>query len=415
MRSQKHVGALRGCQLCSSKNLRSVLPLGHQPIVQNYLSRKQLNEPETTYPLNLYRCRQCGLLQLNHVIDPTAVFPRNYLYRTGLTNALIKNFGELADTLEKKYALKPNDLIVDIGSNDGTLLQGFKKKGMRVMGVEPTNAAKDAVKNGIPTIQDFFSEKTVRAITGKYGPARIVTATNVFAHINDVPRLARNIGALMAKDGIFVSESQYFLDTFKKLEFDCVYHEHLRFYTLKPLAKVLSLSGLTMVDVEKISTHGGSIRVYAAKGAQRASPRIRTLIAAEEKAGLYDEHALRNFAKRIQNAKHDLVSLVLACRKKGRVVGVGSPARSNTLLGYTGIDCDILDYVFEKNGSPKIGFFTPGTHIPVVDEKYFLRDRPEYALVLSWHLGNELMKKLRELGYTGKFIVPLPKPHVASV
>lgn len=412
MKSQQFVGAVTRCQVCASRDLHMVLRYGNLPIVQSYLAPGELQNPEPTYPLNLVHCARCRLLQLDYVVDPKLVFPKNYPYRTGLTNMLIRNFRALADKVVPEYGMKSGDLVIDIGSNDGSLLVGFKEKGMRVLGVEPTDAAKVANKNKIPTLQKFFSLAVARQIVKKYGKAKLVTATNVFAHINNAPDLSKAVSALLADDGVFVSESQYFADTFEKLEFDCVYHEHLRFYTLKPLMYLHELGGMHVVDAERISAAGGSIRVYATKKKQSVKLSVKALVAAEEKQGLYNMESLRGFAARAAQAKRDIVSLVLECRKKGRVVGLGSPARANTLLGYTHIDKDMLDYAVEKTGSPKIGLLTPGTHIPVADEKRLFAEQPEYALVLSWHIGEELMKLMRKFGYKGKFIMPLPQPRV---
>jgi len=415
MKSQQHIGRIKRCQICAGKNLEIVLSLGHQPVVQEYLTAEQLHEPEVTYPLNFCRCANCGLLQLDYIVEPKIVFPKTYPYRTGLTNMLIRNFRELANRLEKKYRLKTKDLIVDIGSNDGTLLQSFKKKGRRVLGIEPTDAAKEANKNGIPTLQVYLNKAAVQKTLKKYGPARLVIATNVFAHINNVPELMGNIKNLLADNGVFVSESQYLMDIFAKLEFDTIYHEHLRFYALKPLTKLFRLHGMSLVDAERISAAGGSIRVYALKGRHPMSARAKKLIAAEIKAGLYNTRRLLSWAEQIRQAKRDLVALVLQCKKTGgRVVGIGSPARSNTLLGFTHIDSTILDYACEKSGSPKIGLYTPGTHIPVVSEARLFNDQPEYALILSWHIGKELMRLLRKNGYNGKFIMPLPTPRIVK-
>jgi len=411
----RNTGHLLECQLCLHKNLKTILSLGHQPVVQEYLTKDDLHKPEVTYPLNLCRCSRCGLLQLDYIVDPKIVFPAHYPYRTGLTNMLIRNFRSLADLLEKNYQLTQKDLIVDIGSNDGTLLEGFKAKGMRVLGIEPTDAAKVANKYGITTLQEYLNKETTKKVLKKYGRARIVTATNVFAHINNVPQLMSNIKGLLTADGVFVSESQYLMDIFEKLEFDTVYHEHLRFYSLKPLARLFAAHGCSLVDAERISAAGGSIRVYARLGKHPMSARAKKLMATEEKAGLYDPIVLQQWAERIIRAKNDLVALLLRCKKTGaRIAGVGSPARSNTLLGFTKINEHLLEYACEKSGSPKIGLYTPGTHLLVVDEKQLLLDQPEYALILSWHIGEELIKILRKQGYKGKFIMPLPKPIIIS-
>lgn len=401
------------CQICGNKKLELVLDLGHQPIVQAYLTKEQLHQAETTYPLHFCHCSGCGLLQLDSIVDPELVFPKNYPYRTGLTNMLVRNFRELANSLGKKYNLSKKDLIIDIGSNDGTLLQGFKEKGMRVLGVEPTDAAKTANKNGIPTIQEYFSKKTVQKILKKYGKAKIVTATNVFAHIPDPVGLTKNIKSLLAPDGVFVSESQYLMDIVEKFEFDTIYHEHLRFYSLKPLIKLFALVGMSMADAERISAAGGSIRVYAVNGKTLMSERARKLIREEERAGLYSGKKWKEFAAKAINAKNKLLLLLLGLKQKNaKIVGVTSSARSNTLLGFTKIDSQILDYSVEKAGSPKIGLFTPGTHIPVFEESKLFKEQPDYALVLSWHIGEELMKILRKNGYKEKFIMPLPKAKI---
>ncbi|MBI2096558.1 MAG: class I SAM-dependent methyltransferase [Candidatus Sungbacteria bacterium] len=415
MSVRNYTGFVKRCQICNNPELTEILSLGHQPIVQHYLTKQELFSPESAYPLTLVQCGRCGLVQLNYIIEPSKVFPADYPYRTGMTNMLIKNFQELAETTARLGFLKKGDLIVDIGSNDGTLLQAFKEKGMRVLGVEPTNAAKVANARGIKTLQQFFSANSVKTILKKYGPARIITATNVFAHINDAASLVKNIKALMDDESVFISESQYLMDIIEKLEFDTIYHEHLRIYSLKPIRHLFEMYNLSLVDAERISAAGGSIRVYARKGKYPMSTRVKKLMAAEKKAGLHDEKTLMLFAQKTYRAKNDLLALLLKCKKSGgRIVGLTSSARSNTLLGFSHIDNTLLDYLCEKKGSPKIGLYTPGTHIPVVDEAVLFKEQPEYALVLSWHIGEELIKIMRSRGYKGKFILPLPVAKVVS-
>jgi len=413
--SSKYVGPVRECQICGNKKLTPFLSLGHQPVVQEYLTKERLLEAEATYPLALVFCGECGLTQLGYVVPPEIVFPRSYPYRTGLTNMLIRNFKQLAETLEEMGDVTAGKLIVDIGSNDGSLLVPFKAKGMKVVGVEPTDAADVANKNKLPTLKAFFDKKSAAAIVKKYGKAKIVTATNVFAHINDTNGLVRNVKSLMTDDGVFVSESQYLMDIVEKLQFDTVYHEHLRFYGLKPLVYLFKKAGMSVVDAERISAAGGSIRVYAKKGNHPMSKRVKELVAAEEKAGLYDMRAQKEFAEKVAAAKRDLMTLLFKIKKSGaRVVGLTSSARSNSLLGYMRIYDDVLEYNGEKSGSPKIGMYTPGTHIPVVDEARIIKDQPEYVLVLSWHIGMELIKITKAAGYKGKFIIPLPKPRLVK-
>lgn len=411
----KYIGHVKECQICRNKNLKIFLSLGHHPVPQEYLTKERLHEMEATYPLNMVFCDRCSLVQIDYIVPPEIVFPPDYPYRTGLTNMLIRNFQALADTMEKDGYIRKNGLAVDIGSNDGTLLKPFKAKGMRVVGIEPTGAADVANKNGITTVKSFLNKDVVLRIVKKYGSADIVTATNVFAHINDTESLIANVKNLLSKDGVFVSESQYLMDIIKKLEFDTVYHEHLRFYSLKSLARMFEKNGLSIVDADIITAAGGSIRVYAKKGKHKMSPRAKNLILSEKSEGLHDFKTYENFAKKILETRQDLLSLLLKLKKNGaRIVGLTSSCRSNTLLRYMNITNDILDYTGEKRGSPKIGMFTPGTHIPVVDEERIITDQPDYLIVLSWHIGEELMRIMRKVGYKGKFIIPLPKPKIVK-
>jgi 2-polyprenyl-3-methyl-5-hydroxy-6-metoxy-1,4-benzoquinol methylase len=415
MRTKSSAGPVMNCQICGHSPLIGILWLGHQPILQEYLTKEKLQQPEATYPLNLVYCKKCGLSQLDYIIDQKLVFMPQYPYRTGLTNMLVRNFAALAEKMRAAGYYKKGDLVVDIGSNDGTLLKQFKNHGAKVVGVEPTNVAKVAIKNNIPTLQHYFNADTVKQILKKNGKPRVITATNVFAHINDVPALIQNIKSLMGKDSVFVSESQYFRDMIEKLAFDTIYNEHLRYYGLKPMAYMFGMHGMSVVDAERIEAGGGSIRVYAKTGNHPMSPRAKKLLAEEKKLGLYNIKTLKEFAKRTYDVKHELLELLTKIKRTGaRIVGITSSGRSNALLGFTKINYTFLDYNGEKKGSPKIGMFTPGTYIEVVDESRILKDQPEYAVVLSWHLEDELIEIMRAGGYKGTFIVPLSKPRIVK-
>ncbi|MBI4010654.1 MAG: class I SAM-dependent methyltransferase [Candidatus Aenigmarchaeota archaeon] len=408
-------GPLKGCQICSSKNLETIISLGHQPVVQQHLTPEKLREPETAFPLNWCRCNACGLVQIDYIIDPKLVFHPEYPYQTGMTKMLVDNFRELASLVIGKYNLSNKDLVIDIGSNDGTLLQGFKAHNIRVLGVEPTKVAHIARKNGIPTVNDFFSEKTAKEILEKYGQAKIITATNMFAHVNNLQSFLHGVSTLLSDGGVFITESQYLMDIVEKLEFDTIYHEHLRFYSVKSLVDLHRRFGFTVVDAERISSSGGSIRVFAMKGKKESSPVIQSLIEAEEKAGLHDRKTFEEFRKRLISVKHKILQLLVDLKNKGnRIVGIGAPARASTILGFFNLDSNLLDYICERKGSLKIGLYTPGTHVPIVDEEKLFQDQPEYAMLLSWHIADGLIKKLKENGFRGKFIVPLPEPKIVG-
>ena len=343
------IGYITKCQICQHEPLTPILALGHHATVHAHLNKEQLHNPEITYPLNLVLCKNCGLSQLDYIGDPNVIFPLEYPYQTGMTNMLIRNFKQLADELEAKYALKPNDLIVDIGSNDGTLLQPFKDKKMRVLGIEPTNTAKIANKNGITTIQEYFTKSVADLAVKTYGKAKIITLTNAFAHIFNLYEIMEGIELMLDKDGIFVSESQYMVDAMEKTAYDTIYHEHIRFYTLTTLQELFKRTGFSLVDAERISAAGGSIRVFAKKGKFKMSKSAEKIIANEKKIGACDAKILKSFAKKSIQAKYSLLNLLSGLKKEGKqIVTIGAPARGNSLLNFVKIDQDLIDYACEK-------------------------------------------------------------------
>ncbi len=402
------------CQICSGTGLYKFLSLGHQPPSDSFITPQQLNEPETYYPLDVYYCEKCHLVQLGYAVDPETLF-REYLYETGTNNSLRVNFHALAKLLVERFRLTGKDLAVDIGSNDGTLLEGYRPFNVKVLGVEPSTVAAIAAKKGIPTINSFFNEAAAAEIAKQYGKAKAITATNVFAHIKDIHQVVRGVKALLAKGGVFVTESHHLLSMITKMQYDSVYHEHLRYYSLKPLIYLFQQHGMEVLDAELITTHGGSIRVYAcSKGDYNVSKNVAEIIAEEEKAGLYKKETYDIYRKKISEAKSRLQEILREIRKKGqRIVGVGAPAKGSTLLNYCAITPDLVDYIVEKSAL-KTGRLTPGTHIPIVAEERMFRDQPEYALLLSWNIKDELKPKLRAAGFKGKFIVPCPVPEVVS-
>jgi SAM-dependent methyltransferase len=393
-----------------------VLDFLPQPPVQAFLTEDQLREPELHYPLALLRCPSCGLVQIGYAVEREIVFPREYPYQTGLTRILVEDFKDLADQAVARYGLAEGELAVDIGSNDGTLLKGFVPHGLRVLGVEPTDIAGIAVAGGVPTVQAYFDEDVARTIVAEHGPAAVVAATNVLAHVPNLYPFLRGIAALLPDGGVFVSESHYLLDLVQRLQYDTIYHEHLRFYGLRPLTEILERAGFSVVDCERVPTHGGSIRVWAVKSeGAAASERLEAQRREEEEYGLYRPERLEEFRLRVVDSKQRLLGLLLPLREEGAsVVGVGAPARASMLLNYCRIDGDLLDYIVEPAGSLKNGLHTPASRIPIVEERRMLDEQPDVALMLSWHIASELMPKLREQGFRGRFLVPLPEPGLVS-
>jgi len=368
---------------------------------------------QPAYPAQVLSCRRCKLAQLGLVVDPAILFPPSYPYTSGTTKLLRDNFAQLHSEATSLYTVKPTDLVVDIGSNDGTLLSSWHAAGFRVHGIEPTNAGKLANERGITTTISFFNKAAVDTVmAAEKSRARIVTATNVFAHIEDVGGVMRNLMTLLDDDGIFISESHYWVALLETLQYDTIYHEHLRYYSLTSIKYLLEANGLEVIRAGRIPTHGGSIRVYAArKGKYPVDASVGQILADEDIKLGHD--ALDKFRRGVVASKLSLYALLRDIQAAGdHVYGVGAPSRASTLINYVGLDDGILDCVLEIKGSYKIGKYIPGTVIPVLEESKLFEDQPKYALLLSWHLADELMPKLTAKGFKGDYIVPLPTPRI---
>jgi hypothetical protein len=286
-----------------------------------------------------------------------------------------------------------------------------------VLGIEPSQAGDVARRNGIDTLQSYFGLESARSVRSARGQAQLVTAANVFAHITNVHDVVDGIVELLGPRGVFVSESHYLLDLVETIQYDTIYHEHLRYYSLVSLTRLLQEHGLEVFHVKRIPTHGGSIRVYAArKGERSVMPSVAERIADEARAGLTDGSAFKTFRDRVIGSKVNLHALIAPIKaRKQRIYGIGAPSRASTLINYTGLDDGLIDAVMEVSSSHKLNKYIPGTRIPVLDEAKLFEDQPEYALLLSWHIADELARNLRRKGYSGRFIAPLPEPRIIDL
>ena len=410
------LGPIDTCQICQSDNLQDVIDLGFSAPCDSLLTKEQLRRGEKIYPLHLVRCRDCGLVQIDYAVDPSELFHPDYPYRSGITETLRKNLHKTSSHVANKMGIQSGSLVIDIGSNDGTVLEGFKSIGMKTLGVEPTKIANIARANGIDTINDFFTEKTALRIAQEYGKASLMTAANVFAHINNLSSLLNGVHHLLVDNGVFVSESHYMMNILETLQYDSIYHEHLRFYLIKPLIRLFHDHGFTLIDAEPIPNYGGSIRVYARKGTEHTvSENVAKLITMEEKSGAYKEETYQKFSQKIENARKNIRSLIVRINDEGKkVVGIGCPGRAVTLLTHCGLTSDLLPYIAEQSTSLKLGLFTPSTHIPVIDEKRMFDEQPDYGLMLSWHYAEPIIKNLRARGLRSKIIVPLPEIRIVK-
>lgn len=398
--------------MCKSNNMPKFLDLGFSALSDNFLTVEQLEQPEIFYPLTVHSCLDCGLCQLGYVVPPELMFNENYPYDSSTTKTGREHFTKMGVDICDRFNLKPNSFVIDVGSNAGVLLSGFKSKGMRVLGIEPSSKlANAAIKNGIDSIIEFFSKKLVKKILDDYGKVSVITGTNVFAHIDDLDDFMITADSLLVEDGIIVIEAPYLLRLIENLEYDTIYHEHLSYLSVKPMIEFCKKFGFEVFDTEEQTIHGGTLRYFIGrKDNRKVSQNVSNCIKIEDEREIYSEKKLQNFARSVKDHRTALLQLLHELKINGKkIVAISAPAKGNTLLNYCKIDSEILDYVTERNPL-KVGKFTPGMHIPVYsDEK--LEDQPDYALILAWNFADEIIQnnsKYREKG--GKFIIPIPKP-----
>ena len=405
-------GKIKHCQICRSLKLVKVINLGLSGPCDSLLSIEDLNNYEKNYPLNLYRCENCQLLQLNYVVDNKELFHLDYPYKSGITKPLKKNLFNTSYYVRKKFNFSKNPLAIDIGSNDGTLLEGFRNNNFKTLGIEPTNIAAIANKKGIRTIQKFFDFETAKFIRKRFKKAEVITGTNIFAHVNKLDAFMRGVKLILdPTHGIFVVESHYLVDIVEKLQFDSIYHEHLRFFLLYPLTRLMKMYGFKIIDAVRIPNYGGSLRVTATLNFNLPTNiNVNNILKMEKKKGFYKSFKYKKFSNDIFKARKNLVNKLwnLKLRNKS-IVGIGCPGRSITLLSFCGINNQILNYIAEQSSSLKLNLFTPTTHIKILNEKILLNNQPDYVLILSWHYAKSVIKNLKKKGLKSKIIIPLPK------
>lgn len=414
MKYPKHhlvkVGHIVRCQVCDSSKLHTILDLGHQPLCDSLLTREALNAPEKTYPLRMMWCENCTLVQLDYCVSGEEVYHPDYPYRSGITRELAEYQENMAISLVSKYGLGKNDLVIDIGSNDGTLLKGFKKSGVKTLGIEPTNIAKIANKSGINTVQAFFDIKVAQKVKKEFGSAALIISTNTFAHMQTLGEFIVGANILLKEGGVFVNETHYLLDVIKGGQFDTIYHEHLRTYSLQSLVTLFNQYDFTLTDVERGDRYGGNIRMIATKGkSKKVSADVKKLLKQEKEYGLDKKATFIRFADRVKKARLHFMDFLIKTKKAGKhIVGNSCPARASTLLNYYGVDKELLPYLAEQPTSLKLNMFLPGKHIPVVNNQRLIEEQPEYVVLLAWHYAQPIAEQLKARGLKSDFIIPLP-------
>ncbi|WP_370970369.1 class I SAM-dependent methyltransferase [Amycolatopsis sp. cg9] len=406
------------CRLCGSTNTASVVDLGATPPCERFLTAEQLDEAEATFPLHLKVCTDCWLAQIPPLIDPDETFTE-YAYFSSFSTSWVEHAKRFVDGAVERLGLGEKSFVVEVASNDGYLLKHVVGHGVRCLGVEPSvnvgQAARDA---GVPTLTAFLSEETGLQVREEHGPADLVAANNVYAHIPDVLGFTKGLRALVADDGWVSIEVQHLLTLIEKNQYDTIYHEHFQYYTVESARRALATGGLTVVDVELVPTHGGSIRLWArpAEVAGEPSERMTDVLEREKAAGLHELSGYTEFAERVTRVRLDLLKFLIEARNDGKtVVGYGAPGKGNTLLNHCGIRTDLLQYTVDRNPY-KHGRFTPGTRIPVLPPERIEADRPDYVLVLPWNLREELTEQLSYIGaWGGKLVFPIPHLEIVEV
>ncbi len=403
------------CRGCKGRTFSRILSLGAQPPANAFVRQEDLERPELAFPLDVYFCVDCSLVQLRDIVSPELLF-KNYVYVSSTSPAFVSHFKSFAQSVGQRFHLGSQSLVIDIGSNDGILLRPFQELGTRVLGVDPAEKiAAAATATGIETLPHFFTPDVARKIAARHGRAVVVTATNVFAHINDLDAVVEGVKILLEPEGVFIIEAPYLVDFLEQNLFDTVYHEHLSYFSVSSLKTLLERLGMKIIDGEKTQSHGGSLRVFAAH--ENASHAVNNAVSKflddERARGLHTLPVYEAFAARVEHNKKQLVALLQRIKSEGkRIAGYGAPAKGNTLLNYFRIGPETLDYIVDDSVG-KQGLYTPGMYIPVVAPERLHNAPPDYILILAWNFADPIMEKLAWFSQAGgAFIVPVPMPRI---
>lgn len=403
------------CRVCKSHDLTRVFSFGPTPLANAFLNASQIDEGETFYPLDVYFCNNCYFSQLGHAVDSEVLFG-NYVYVSSTSKVFVEHFRKFAEDIYQRFKLDKKSLVIDLGSNDGILLKPYLEKGVKVLGIEPAKHIADiAIKEGVDTVKEYFNTDVARKIVKKYGKAKIITATNVFAHIDDIDEVVKGLKIMLDDDGVYIIEAPYLVDFFEKRYFDLVYHEHMSYWSVSPLITFFKRFDMTVFDVQKVSSHGGSIRVFVKKnkGNHKVEKSVSDFLKLEKKKKLDKAKTYTEFANLVLENKVKLNKMLADLKMNGKIIaGYGAPAKGNTMLNYFKIGNDIIDYIVDD--SPlKQNLYTPGTYIPVVSPKMLKKQKPDYLLILAWNFADSIMNNYSWFKKDGgNFIIPVPTPRV---
>ncbi len=405
------------CRFCAQPLRHTFVDLGTSPLCQRHVTPARFDHAESIYPLHVYVCADCFLVQLPAYVAREEIFDAEYGYFSSFSETWLKHAENYVQMMIPRFGLGADSRVVEIASNDGYLLQYFKRAGVPVLGVEPTeNTAEIAIKNGIPSLTLFFGHETARAVRASEGPADLILGNNVLAHVPDINDFVGGIKILLGPSGVVTMEFPQLLHLIERNYWDTIYHEHFSYLSFTTVEKVFEHHGLVMFDVDDLSTHGGSIRIYARHANDSAKPvhaRVLAMRERERKAGHFDLAYYRNFGERVKESKRAILEFLIAAKRQGKqIAAYGAPGKGNTLLNYCGIRTDMIDYTVDRSPH-KQGNFLPGTRIPIHGPDMIRETKPDYLFLLPWNLKDEIVRQMADIrSWGGKFVVPIPTVQV---
>jgi SAM-dependent methyltransferase len=405
-----------GCRFCKSPLTHTFVDLGMSPLCESFLTREQLNQMEPFYPLHAYVCERCFLVQVEEYVGPERIFD-DYAYFSSYSDAWLQHARSYTDMIVSRLDLDARSQVVELGSNDGYLLQYFVAKGIPVLGVEPAaNVAAAAIRKGVPTTTRLFGPHVARDLIAEGKQADLIVGNNVLAQVSDLNGFVAAMKLLLKPHGIITLEFPHLVRLMDENQFDTIYHEHFSYFSFMTVERIFAAHGLVLFDVEELWTHGGSLRIYGRhveEDAREVGPRVGALRAREQEAGVARLERYAVFTERVYETKRRLIEFLISAKRDGKsIAGYGAPGKGNTLLNYCGIRTDFLDYTVDRNPY-KHGRFLPGTHIPIYDPERIKETRPDYLLILPWNLKDEIMGQLAWIStWGGRFVVPIPEVRV---
>lgn len=407
-----------GCLFCKTPLRYTFVDLGMSPLCESYVSREKLNQMEPFYPLHVYVCENCWLVQLQEYVSPAEIFTE-YAYFSSYSDSWVQHAKNYTEMIVQRLGLGKQSFVVELASNDGYLLQHFVAKGIPVLGVEPAaNVAKAAEAKKVPTLVKFFGEKTAREMVSDGKGADLIAGNNVLAQVPDINDFVKGIQILLKPRGVVTIEFPHLMRLIEENQFDTIYHEHFSYFSLMAAERIFAAHGLTLFDVEELPTHGGSLRIYGRHKEDDSKPVSRRFLdlKAKEVAAGYDRlETYSVFTEKVKETKRKLLEFLIEAKRKGKTIaGYGAPGKGNTLLNYCGIRTDFIDYTVDRN-TYKQGKFLPGTHIPIFAPDKIKETKPDYVLILPWNFKDEIMQQMAQIReWGGQFVVPIPQVRIFS-